>query len=146
MHRSVAVLLAAASAFAAPPAHAGVSDPSGYVCSLAEQPASAAGPARQYLSGGPLVLRDDVTGAPGSGTLVCRLQYGVSDYTGSGPSVSAHGTGVVVIPSTPVAPVASPNYLCTEFHDDATGVWYYLDSTSATWSTNVLVPCGWASG
>jgi hypothetical protein len=141
--RAIALLAGAAATAFLPPAHA-EPDPRGYVCTAQEQPTGANGALEQYLGGGPLVLQDSVSHAPLSGTLVCRLQRDVSDYTGTGPSVSAHGAGVVAVLPTKVATVASPAYLCSEYHDDASGVTYYFDDATLTWWTSPSARCGLA--
>ena len=137
------------SAFAVP-AHADVSDPGpGLICQFASvtDPTAEAGTQTGELSGGPLVIQND-DGTPGSGTLTCRIQVTVSNHTGTGPSVSGHGTGVVTAGPSEISYTASATdnvYLCGEFTTDA-GVTLYWDDTSASWSVSASVSCGLAIG
>src|SRR4051812_34797851 len=84
----------------------------------------------------------------GSGTLTCRVQVTTSNHTGTGPTVSGHGTGVVTAGPSLLNYVAGPTddvYLCGEFTDDSTGTTYYFDDVNGVWSTDPTVLCGLAT-
>ena len=138
------------SAFAIVPAHAAVDDAGpGLICQFfsSTDPTAEAGTQTGELSGGPLVLTDSTTNLPGSGTLTCRIQVTTPNHTGSGPSVSGHGTGVVTAGPSEISYVAADTdnvYLCGEFTDDSTGTTYYWDDTNSVWSTSNTVDCGLA--
>ncbi len=138
------------SSLAITPAHAATPDPWGAICQFASvTDPTVEGQQSGQVSGGPLVLTDDET-PPGvySGTLTCRVQVTTSNHTGSGPSVSGHGTPVVTAgPSTLTysAGLTDNVYLCSEFTDDATGTTYYFDDTNSLWSTSNTVDCGLAT-
>ena len=151
MRKTIAALavVAAAASAAAIPAFA-QPDPWLLLCQFASNDdPTAEGFQTGELSGGPAVLTDDAL-PPGvlSGTLTGRIQVTVADHTGTGPSVSGHGTAVVTAGPAVVsyqATATDPVYLCSEFTDDATGTTYYYDDGTQTWSTSPLVGCGLAT-
>ena len=148
--RTLATLTALLAAFAAPvTAHAAVSDPFGSGCQFTgtEDPTAETGTVTGVLSGGPLILVNDDNSGVGSGTLTCRLQVNEPTHTGTGPAVSGHGTGVVSAGPSEASFTASETdnvYLCMEFTDDSTGVTYYWDDSTGTWTTDPDGPCGLA--
>jgi hypothetical protein len=143
---TLAILVAALVPAAA--AHAAVSNPIGPGCRFVgdDDPTAEPGTVTGTL-GGALVLTDDTTHLPGSGSLTCRIQVNVSTHTGSGPQVQGHGTGVVGAGPSEVSFVASATdtvYLCMEFTDDSDGTTYYWDPVHKVWTTDPNGPCGLA--
>ena len=149
MRTALVALTALLAGLTIPAANAAVDDPGGVGCSFAAitDPTAEPGTFTGVLSGGPLVITDSTTNLPGSGTLTCHIQVNVADHTGTGPSVSGHGTGVVTAGPGEVSLTAGADdniYVCMEFTDDSTGTTYYWDPVHGTWSTSNRGPCGLA--
>lgn len=152
LKRSTILFAAAGLAMSYAPANAAVDDAGpGLICAFATviDPTAERDTQTGVLSGGPLALTDSTTNAPGSGTLVCRVQVNQADHLGSGPTATGHGTGVVTAGPQAITITVDINdqaYLCSEFIDDSDNTTYYWDSVNALWSLSPLVSCGEAEG
>jgi hypothetical protein len=125
------------------PARADAPQSYGQLCDLqaTDDPTAEAGTSTGELTGGPILLLDQEA-APETGTLTCRVQVGVADHTGTGPSVSGHGTGLLTAgPSTVTYSGGGVVYVCGEFTDDSDGLTYYWDGVNEDWSTDSTVTC-----
>jgi hypothetical protein len=73
------------------------------------------------------------------------VQVDQATHTGSGPSVSGHGTGVLTAGPAVINYTVSDTsnvYLCAEFTDDTDGLTHYWDDHLSEWSLDATVACG----
>jgi hypothetical protein len=143
--RRLALVVCALASVAAMglPARADAPATDGQLCDLqvTEDPTAEAGTLTGELTGGPVLLTQQDGITPETGTLVCRAQVGTSDHTGSGPSISGRGTGVLTAGPATVTIYGDDIYVCAEFVDDSDGVTYYWDGEASDWSTSSNVTC-----
>ena len=152
MHKRTVIGLAIAGlALTYAPAYADTPETHGLICQFASviDPTAEEGTQSGQISGGPVLLLEQDGMTPETGTLLCRIQVNNDTHTGTGPTVSGHGTGVLVAAPATVTYLAADTdtvSLCAEFVDDSDGVTYYWDGVNGEWSTSSAVPCGLAEG
>ena len=152
MRRTALVALAVAGVLStATPALADPPIADGLLCQFASiQDPLDPGMQTGEFSVGPAHLTEADGTTPEDGTLVCTIQVDVSDHTGDGPAVHAHGTGWFGGQPYPFYLTSYEDganvYLCAEFTDDSDNVTYFWDDSLGEWSTDITVPCGRATG
>ena len=124
----------------------------GLICRYTQipDPWPAPGTERGRLEGGPVRFTEAPEGTtPQQGTLFCRVQVVdafTSDHNGSGPTVTGHTNADGLATAGPADITINRSgtqnvFLCSEFHDDASGVTYYWDGDLSEWSTLSTVHC-----
>ena len=130
------------------PAHAAPDEP-GRICHLVSLNDPTGGDSVHVglLGGEAVQVTENLVIVQRGGTLICRVQVGVRDHTGTGPEVSGH------VDASALVGTAGPNlvrfeagatdevYVCTEWVNDSDGVTLYWDDPKGTWSTDAHVPC-----
>jgi hypothetical protein len=155
-----ATLLAAAALVALPvtatPAHAALSNRGpGLLCGFASilDPRARSGDVQSgEVDAGPLIVTDEA-GLPASALLFCTIQVGGAIHSDpdNGATASTFGTGVLVLPPTPVSYIAaySPVYICSEIvYAGGHKTLYWAepdDPADGYWTEDPSAPCARAT-